>query len=399
MSEDALLATRARFPILQTATYLVSNSLGAMPEAVEDGLALYARQWRELGVRAWADSWWELTEEVADRVAPLLGASAGSVAMQPSTTVATSTFLSCLRPTAQRRKVVTTQLQFPSILYALEGWCRDHAVELVIVAKTQPWGTDRDALLAAVDDQTLAVAVSHVEFASAYINDAEALARRCRDRGALLLLDVFQSAGTLPLRLDHWGVDAAVGGCLKWLCGGPGNAYLYVRPQLADTLRPALTGWLAHPAPFAFEPPPMRHRRGGARFLNGTPQVAALYAAIPGLDILHCLDIAAIRTRSLELCDLLYREAQARGYGMSGPPDPTQRGGTVTLDISNAEHVARELLARDVVVDYRPGWGIRIAPHFYSTAEECARCVEEIEHILSDGGWKRHTTVSGTRPT
>ncbi|MEE2776998.1 MAG: aminotransferase class V-fold PLP-dependent enzyme [Acidobacteriota bacterium] len=394
-----LLATRDRFPILATSTYLINNSLGAMPEDAEAGRARYAREWRELGVRAWAEHWWSLGDRVADQVAPILGAPSGSVSMQPSTTVATATFLSCLRPSGSRRRIVTTELQFPSILYLTESWCRAHAAELIVVPKSHRYGTDLEALLSVIDDDVLAVVVSHVEFATAWINEAEALARHCRLHGARLLLDVFQSAGVLPLELEAWGVDAAVGGCLKWLCGGPGNAFLYVDPRIADELEPTLTGWLAHQAPFAFEPPPMRFRDGGSRFLNGTPQIAALYAAGPGLEIIRKYGIHAIRSKSKDLGTLLCEQARSRGLELACTTDPDARGGTVTLDVPHAEGVARELADRAVIVDYRPGYGLRIAPHFYNTAKECLHCLAQIEAILADGSWARHRGVSGTAPT
>ena len=188
------------------------------------------------------------------------------------------------------------------------------------------------------------------------------------------MLDVFQSAGVLPLALRDWGVDAAVGGCLKWLCGGPGNCFLYVDPDRAATLEPAITGWVAHAAPFAFEPPPIRWRSGAGRFTNGTPQVPALYAARAGLDVLAEIGIERVREKSVRMTERLFAEAIRRGYACSCAEDPERRGGTVAVEVPDGERVARELLHRDIVIDYRPGFGIRIAPHFYNTWEECLRC-------------------------
>jgi kynureninase len=397
---DPLLAYRDRFPILASTTYLISNSLGAMPRDAASGLLRYAELWSTRGVRAWAEEWWELASDVADRVAPLLGVAPGSVSMQPSTTIAAAVLLSALRLRGERRKVVTTALHFPSLLYLLDGWCRERDARLEIVPREGgAWGVAHDRLLDAIDRSTAVVALSHVEFATAWINDAEALARRCRETGALLLLDVFQSAGALPLALERWGVDAAVGGCLKWLCGGPGNAFLYVDPDRAPELEPALTGWAAHAAPFAFEPPPMRWRSGGGRFANGTPQVPALYAARPGLDILREVGIERVRAKSVALTQELLLAARARGFACSSPDDPARRGGTVAIAVPHGELVARELLARDIVVDYRPGFGIRVAPHFYNTGDECERCLGEIEAILADRSFERHRTVGGASPT
>ena len=399
-SRDPLLGWRHHFPILETSTYLISSSLGAMPRGAAEGLARYADLWATRGVRAWAEEWWALGSDVADRIAPLLGAPRGSVSMQPSTTIATAVVLSALEPTPGRSKVVTTDLHFPSILYLLDRWCGERGARLEVVRREPgKMGVALDRLLEAIDESTAVVSLSHVEFASAWLYDAAALARRCRDTGAFLVLDTFQSAGVVPLALREWGVDAAVGGCLKWLCGGPGNVYLYVDPDRARTLEPAITGWVAHAAPFSFEPPPMRWREGAGRFENGTPQVAALYAARAGLDILGEIGVERIRARSVAMTTGLFAEARRRGYGCSCAEDPEQRGGTVAVLVPDGELVARELLARDIVIDYRPGFGIRIAPHFYNSWEECERCLDAIDAIRADRSYLLHRSVEGASPT
>ena len=230
-------------------------------------------------------------------------------------------------------------------------------------------------------------------------NDAQTIAHQCRQHDAFLLLDIFQSAGILPLDLAAWGVDAAVGGCLKWLCGGPGNAFLYVAPERSVDLEPTLTGWMAHPRPFAFEPPPIQQVEGRRRFLHGTPPIPAFYAARPGVDILASVGIPAVRSRSLELTDRLLDKAAQQGWKIASPRDQSRRGGTVSLDLPHAEFISRELNERDVVVDYRPGVGLRISPHFYNTADECAFCLDSIEQILAEESWKRHASVHGESPT
>jgi kynureninase len=396
---DPLLAQRAKFPILDHTTYLINNSLGAMPGEVSARMASYADTWGGRGVRAWAEEWWSLPGRVGDLVAPLIGASAGTVSMHTNVTVATAVVFSCLSPGPQRRKVVTTELQFPSILYLLERWCDARDVRLEVVSVADGLGVDPERLIEAIDETTLAVSVSHVEFKSAHINDAEAIARRCRDVGAFLLLDAFQSVGVVPVEVERWGVDALVGGCLKWLCGGPGNVFLYVDPEVARGLEPRLTGWLAHPAPFSFEPPPMRWREDSYRFMNGTPPIACLYAAEPGLRIHAEVGVAAIRDKSMGLTALLDAGARERGWPVIAPADPERRGGTVAVDVPHGELVAKELLARDVVVDYRPGAGIRIAPHFYNSADECTYALEQIDEILESGAYRRHSSVSGAMPT
>ena len=337
--------------------------------------------------------------EVGDLAAPILGAPKGSVSMHTNVTLATAIFFSGLRVEGARKKVVTTELQFPSIQYFLDRWCRRNGAELCVVPCPDGLGADPEQLLDAIDDGTLAVSVSHVEFKSAFINDAEAIARRCRERGALLVLDVFQSAGVVPIEAERWGVDAAVGGCLKWLCGGPGNAFLYVDPELASKLEPDLTGWMAHKAPFMFEPPPIRRRSNAWRFLNGTPQIPCLYAAGPGLKIHNEIGVPAIRERSMRLTKQLFEESHARGWRVNAPKDPERRGGTVAVDVPNGELVAKELLARDVVIDFRPDAGIRIAPHFYNTEEECTRALDEIGNILDSKAYTKHDSVTGATPT
>jgi len=396
---DSLLAWRDRFPILATTTYLNNNSLGAMPGAVAARMARYAEIWATRGVRAWADEWWTMPLAVGDLVAPLLGAAPATVSMHTNVTLATAVFFSCLEPGGGRDKVVTTALQFPSIQYFLEQWCAEHGARLEIVPTDDGIAIDPQRLLDAIDDSTLAVSISHVLFRSAYIQDAAAVARRCRERGARLLLDVFQATGVVPIEAARWGVDACVGGCLKWLCGGPGNVFLYVDPDLARELRPRLTGWMAHPAPFSFEGPPMRWREGPGRFLNGTPQIACLYAAEPGLKIHNEIGVAAIRAKSMRLTQMLFDAARARGWRVHAPEAPERRGGTIAVDVPSGELVAKELLAREIVIDYRPGAGIRISPHFYNSEEECRRVLDEIAEILETKAYARHRSVAGASPT
>jgi kynureninase len=350
-------------------------------------------------VRAWAEEWWLLPARTGDLVAPLLGAKRGTVAMHTNVTLASAAFLSCLSPAKGRDRVVTTALQFPSILYLLERWCLGNGARLEVVPAEDGIGVDQQRLLDAIDARTLAVAISHVEFKSAFVNDAAAVASRCREKGALLLLDVFQSAGVLPIEVERWGVDACVGGCLKWLCGGPGNVFLYVDPALAGKLEPNLTGWMAHPQPFAFEPLPMRFRDDPYRFLNGTPPIACHYAAEPGLKIHNEIGVRAIREKSKRLTELVMEGARGRGWRVHAPENPERRGGTVAVDVPHGELVAKELLARDIVIDYRPGAGIRIAPHFYNSEEECRRALDEIAGILATKAYARHSSVKGAMPT
>lgn len=381
MPSDVRIAElRSAYPILATTTYLINNSLGAMPAAVEASIGRYTEEWRTRGVRAWHEGWWELPIEVGNLLAPFLGVGRAEVSMHPNVTVASAVFLSCLDYPAGRRRIVTTDLHFPSQRYQLEGERRKGA-EITSIPSPDGVRIDHDQLLAAIDERTRLVAISHVLFRSAFIQDAAAIAARCRETGALLQLDVYQSAGILPVDLARWGVDAAVGGCLKWLCGGPGNAFLWVRPGLDETLEPALTGWQSDVEPFAFRPDQRRVGRGAWRFLTGTPNVPALYAAIPGLELLAGIPIASIRERSLELTALLTEGARDRGFEIRTPEDPAERGGTVTVWHPRAEELSQGLLARNVLCDFRPGSGIRFSPHVYNTTEECEHALETLEAL------------------
>lgn len=379
-SDIRIAELRSAYPILSTTTYLINNSLGAMPAAVEASIGRYTEGWRTRGVRAWHEGWWELPIEVGNLLAPFLGVGCAEVSMHPNVTVASAVFLSCLDYPAGRRRIVTTDLHFPSQRYQLEGERRKGA-EITSIPSPDGVRIDRDQLLAAIDERTRLVAISHVLFRSAFVQDAAAIAARCRETGALLQLDVYQSAGILPVDLARWGIDAAVGGCLKWLCGGPGNAFLWVRPGLDETLEPALTGWQSDVEPFAFRPEQRRVGRGAWRFLTGTPNVPALHAAIPGLELLAGIPIASIRERSLELTALLIEGARDRGFEIRTPEDPAERGGTVTVWHPRAEELSQGLLARNVLCDFRPGSGIRFSPHVYNTMEECEHALETLETL------------------
>lgn len=378
-----LLALRSEFPILERTTYLINNSLGAMPRGVHGELAAFAGAWGERGVRAWHEGWWEMAVETGDLLAPLLGVRPGAVSMHQNVAVAAAVFLSCLDYPGERNRIVYTALNFPNVMYLLEGERRKGA-EVVVVPSDDGIGVPTERLLAAIDERTRLVPISHTLFRSAWVQDAEAIARRCREVGAVLLLDVYQSAGAVPLELEAWGVHAAVGGSVKWLCGGPGAGYLWVSPEIAGTLEPALTGWMGDEEPFAFRPGAIRRRPEPAwRFLNGTPNIPALYSCRPGYRIVAGVGAKRIRERSLALTTRLMDAAEAAGFEVRTPRDPRHRGGTVSVWHPDAERLCRELLAREVICDYRPNAGIRLSPHFYNTEEECDRAIEILGRLSS----------------
>ena len=387
-STDPLLAYRSEFPILERTTYLVSNSLGAMPRAVPERLAEYAARWAEEGVRAWSRGWWEMPVTVGDEIAPLIGAGAGEIAMVPNVTEAQATLLSAL-DFRERDTIVMTELDFPSVRYVTEALAERFGARVIVVASDDGVSIDEERLLAAVDERTRLVSISHVLFRSAFVMDARRIVAGAHARGALVALDAFHSVGVLPVDVHAIDVDFLTGGVLKWLCGGPGGCFLYVSPAVRETLTPALTGWQAHVRPFAFEPE-MEHASGIARWLGGTPAIPALYAATEGPKIVRRAGIEAIRAKSTRQTNRLIALADERGYAVRTPREASRRGGTVAFDVPHAYEVSRYLLERDILVDYRPGAGIRVAPHFYTSDAELELAVSTIHEALSGGEWRRY---------
>ena len=380
-SDDDLERWRSEFPILATTTYLISNSLGAMPRGAIRDLADYAETWATRGVRAWEERWWEMPRRVGDKVGRILGAPAGSVSMHENVTSAQVVALSCLAPKGRQRRIVCPEIDFPSIIHLYRAQ-EALGFELALVPGEADLSISLEKMLDAIDETTLLVGLSHVLFRNSYVMDIEPVVEKAHRFGALVILDVYQSAGILPLDVTALGVDFAAGGCLKWLCGGPGNAFLYTRPDLRETLRPRLTGWLAHRDPFAFGVEPLEPRDDAMRMMNGTPSIPAYHAALAGLDIVAEVGVERIRARSRRLTARLFERLDEEGLGSRSPRDPARLAGTVALDVPEARLVARALKARDFIVDYRPGVGIRVSPHFYNTVGEVDRLVDEAVRIV-----------------
>jgi kynureninase len=386
---DPLLRFRGEFPILATSTYLVSNSLGAMPRGVPGRLAEYAEQWATRGVRAWADGWWEMPVSVGDGIAPLIGARDGEVAMVPNVSFAQAQLLSALAYDKGRDTVVMTELDFPSVRYVCDELATRLGARIVVVPSDDGVSVDEERLMAAIDERTRLVSISHVLFRSAWVLDAARIAAHAHDAGALVALDAYHSVGVLPVDVRALGVDFLTGGVLKWLCGGPGGCFLWVRPEVSADIAPALTGWQAHRHPFAFEPE-MHYADSAWRWLGGTPVIPALFAATEGPRLLREAGMAAVRAKSVRQTSRLIDLADARGFTTTVPRDPARRGGTVAFDVPHAREVAQALLARDVVVDFRPGAGIRVAPHFYTSDDELDAAVQAIDDILAKSEWTRY---------
>ena len=392
---DRLLEWRSEFPILARTTYLVSHSLGAMPRGAARHLQEYADTWAARGVRAWAEGWWRMPLTMGDEVGRIIGAPPGSVAMHQNVSVCQAMILSCFDLGGRRNKIVYEDLNFPSVMYVYEAHCRLGA-RICTVASEDGITVPLDRMLAAIDEETLLVPLSHVVFKSGYVQDVAAVVRRAHEVGALVVADLYQSAGTVPVDVAAWDVDFATGGSVKWLCGGPGAAYLYVAPRLADTLEPRVTGWMAHERPFDFEPGPVDYANGASRFLHGTPSVPALYAARAGNEIVNAIGVEAIRRKSERQVQLIVDLARERGLTPRTPDSPRERGGMVILDLPHAQAVTRELLRREILVDYRPGAGIRLSPHFYTSDDEVRHAVEEIAAIRDSGAYRAHAGSGGT---
>ncbi|HXI74571.1 MAG TPA: aminotransferase class V-fold PLP-dependent enzyme [Pyrinomonadaceae bacterium] len=380
---DDLLKWRSEFPILDKTVYLISHSLGAMPRATFDRLHEYADIWATRGVRAWAEGWWDMPVTIGDEIARIIGADKNTVVMHQNVSICQSLILSCLLPLThnpKRNKIVCEELNFPSVMYVYEAHARAHNLRIETVKSDDGITIPLERMLAAIDDETLLVPISHVLFKSAFLQDAKAITERAHEVGATVVLDTYQSAGTVPFSVKELNVDFATGGSVKWLCGGPGAGYLYVRPDLIETLQPKTTGWMAHEHPFAFETE-MHYAPNITRFLHGSPAIPALYAAESGYQIINEIGVAAIREKSIRQTQYLIKLAEEAGFQVTSPKDPAQRGGTITVWDDQAAAITKELIRRDFIVDYRPGAGVRISPHFYTKDEELELIVAEMKTI------------------
>ena len=380
-----LTAYRDRFPILDGTVYLINHSLGAMPAAAEERLAEYAQTWKTRGIRAWAEGWWEMPLTVGNQIGRIIGAPPGSVTMHQNVTIAEAIILSCFRLDGQRRRIVYEEDNFPTVRYLFQAQ-RDRGAEIVTVPRGKSVGSE-------VDERTLLVPTQHVFYKTGEIQDVAEITRLAHEAGAYVVLDAYQSVGTVPLDVGELGVDFAVGGSVKWLCGGPGAGWLYVRPDLAERLEPSLVGWQGHARPFSFEPE-LEYAEGTARFLTGTPNVPALYAATAGYDLIEEVGVHRIRENSMRQTQLLTDLLRLEGFDVTSPLDPATRGGTVTFRTPGFQGVHRELADRGILCDFRPETGLRIGPHYFNTDEELAYTVEEITQIVASGAYERHEVAA-----
>jgi kynureninase len=385
MPGDPLLAHRTEFPILERTTYFAAHTLGPVCRASLEALRAYGEAWATRGVRAWAEGWWALPERVGDAIGRLMNAPPGSVGAVAHATEAMALALSSLDFPPGRPRIVTTDLEFPSVLYQVQAWAQ-HGAEIVIVPSN---GLEPpiEALLEAIDERTRLVSICHVYFRNAAVLDVPRVVAKAREVGALTCLDTYQALGTVPLDVGALGVDFALGGSVKWVLGGPGVGYLYVRPGLLEGLEPSLRGWSGHVDPFGFETG-WRPAKGARRLTTGTPNAPALAAALPGYELVAGIGVGAIREKSLRQTAHLMRLADAAGFGVVNPRGDAARGGSVVIDVTplagpNRGHsVAAALNARDFVLDFRVGAGIRLAPHFYTRDDELDAVIEATVEVI-----------------
>jgi len=373
---------REEFPTLATGIHLLSHSLGPVPRAARDSMAAYIDAWEHhTSEDAWATSWWELSRQVGDRIARILGAAPGSVQIQPNASIALATVASCFDFKNGRNKVVTTALDFPSMEYFWDAQ-RQIGARVEVVPSADGVSVRLEQILDAIDNETCLVALAHTSYRSSYRVAARALVEHAHAKGAQVLLDVYQSAGVLQLDAAGWNVDFLIGGTIKWFCGGPSCGYLYVRPELQRDLRPRLTGWVAHDSPFDFAHAPMRYARSVRRFAQGTPSIPALYSAIPGLEIIERVGVSDIAAESQRRTQLMIDFASDRGWTINTPLEKNQRGGSVMIGVDDAHAMAERLAERRVFVDWRPGAGLRISPHFFNTDEEIAEALNILAGLM-----------------
>jgi kynureninase len=388
-AEKALLAARAEFPSLEGCTHLISHSLGAMPKAARAFANQFCDEWEKDSITAWG-KWLPAVRSLSDVISSVLGVPTGSTLILPNVSTVQAAVASCFSFNetsgrfAGRTKIVYDELNFSTVHYV---W-REHerrGAKVVVVPSKDGIHAPIDELLEAIDDKTLLVPISHVLFRSSGVYDVARVVDKAKKVGALVLLDCYQSAGTIPLALGDLGIDMACGGSVKWACGGPGAAYLYVRKDLLADLRPMNAGWFAHAEPFAFDMGPMRWAEDAWKMIGGTMAIPAIYTARAGWDIVARLGVDAIRKKSLRQTRKLREAVEQRGFTVNTPREDERRGGTICFDFDGADAVSRELVARRFFHDYRPRCGIRVSPHFYTTDEELDTFLRELDSVRKSG--------------
>jgi kynureninase len=379
---------RAEFPMLEDKTYLLTCSLGAMPREALKSLTRYTRLWEAHGAHAWfegGDGWFNTMDHVRQVFADIIGAKKEEIAASYSTSTAISSVASALDFGGSRNKVVMSELNFPTVSYIFRAYER-HGAKVTFVPSADGITIPMEEYTSAIDDTTLIVPISHVLFVTGFIQDIQELSRIAHEHGAYLLVDGYQSVGAIPVDVKKADIDFLICGTLKYLVGGPGIAFLYVREELIEELEPTSSGWLADEDPFGprwikydiKHPTPAPDAR---RFQYGTFSVPAAFAAKPGLEMVREIGVPKIRERNLELCRYIIDEALARDLPLKSPLDDNKRASFVNVQVPDPEDVVKRLDEQHVFVDARVG-GIRVSTHFYNTKEEIDTFFSVLDTIL-----------------
>ena len=380
---DSLLEYRKQFPALEDCVHFISHSLGCVPAQAKDDLGEYFELWRTKSITAWSD-WLPEVDRAAARIEKIISAPQGTCVMHQNVSTVMSVLASCVDFTPERNKVVYESLMFPTVSYVWQAETRRGAQCVVVPAKDGMM--DADAICAAIDERTLFVPLQHVVFATAQIQDVKKIAARAKEVGAHVILDCYQSVGTVPIDVVDLGVSFACGGSVKYLCGGPGAAWLYVRKDLIEQFAPRVTGWFGNEAPFAFTMPEQTYAESVWRYMGGTPAVAALYQARAGQTLIAEIGVRKIREKSLVMTQKCIDWIDELGMTLNSPRPADVRGGSVVFDFVGSADVCRELNRRKFFCDHRPSAGIRIAPHYYSKAEEIDLFFNELKKVRGGGG-------------
>ncbi len=379
MSIATTARLRDRFATLDTSTYLVSHSMGAAPLAARDALTTYWNEWAADGPEAW-ESWLPRIGEIADGIGSIVGAPAGSVFLGPNVSVLQAAIATCFDFRSERNEVVYEALQFPSLTYVWNEWERFGA-KVRVVGSDDGRTIPTERICATITEKTAIAVLSHAYYVSGALADVRAIQAHCRTVGAILCVDTYQTTGVVPYDVTEWDLDMATAGSHKWLCGGPGCGWIYVKPALLERFRPAVTGWMAHASPFDFEAAPIRFATNMYRFGTGTPTIPGYIVAKPGHDLIREAGVANIRAHNTRLTTALAEGALERKLTVNTPLDPTRRAGWIGIDFPDSERVCKGLIGERVFVDYRPGCGIRVSPHMYTTDEEIGHFFSVLDRL------------------
>jgi len=370
---------RNEFPILGRRNYLNSCSLGALSHRAEGRLADFVAKWHDFGASAWYEHWWGALGELRGRVEALFGAPPGTIALMPSTSACLAAVSSSL-DWSKRNRIVTTELDFPTLLYQ---WKVRPDAEMVVLESHDGVHIDPQQYADAVDERTLAIATSHVFFTTGAVQDLAAIAEIARRAGAYSLIDGYQGAGQVPIDLPATGVDFHTSGPLKWLCGGPGLAYLYVRDALIPNLKPTITSWFATEDQFLFNPGDFRYHGDARRFELGTPALATVHTALGGQEIVDEVGMAQIHAQNVALTERLVERCAAAGFSLRVSDRPELRSAIVLVRHEEPAAAVAHLAGRGIIVDNRPGV-VRASPHFYNTLDEVDAFVEALSRASCD---------------